>query len=156
MKKPTTKMRNLPIPELTEDELVLEKDYRRGGEYISRSAIIAYVENDEPIPNELKNILYGLLEGDFKRKKKSVTASSWRIIVMEITWLRLGINPWETDEPDLVEGEDIDHLHSETMTISEAVEIVADRHSSNIETVTSVYNRSKYKPLKDAITESLR
>ena len=116
---------------LNSEEKLLEQNFLQDSGYIARSAIWAYVENDSPIPNELKSILFDILQTDFKGKKVSETEFFWLDIVKEILFLIKG--------------------SSDRVSVNDAINEIANKHNLNPNTVERRYKKSEYRYLKDAM-----
>lgn len=128
---------------MTADEQVMYRDYLMDSGQIARQAIRAYVENDEPIPNELKPILYEILQQNFKGKRRAKKAAYWKNIVKEVVFLTEGI--YLSKEGDIEQNDEF------AKTRDKAIEQVANLHGLTVETVERRYRSSCYRPLKDAL-----
>lgn len=128
---------------LSENELVMQQDYLNDGGYLAREAIRAHVENNEPIPNELKSILFDLLDQNFKGKSKSLTVAYWDLIVKEVIFKTQGIY--------ISENGDIEHDESLAMTRDDAIEQVAKEQGIEADTVARNYQSGKYRKIKDLL-----
>jgi len=145
MKKVDYVMQKKPIT-LTENEKIMESDIHKLGGSSVRNMIWAYVEEDKPIPNELKSSLLEILQKDFKNKSKEATSAKWDILVKEVVYLTLGIS--------MADNGDIDIDEAAAMTRDDAIEHVANDYDGvNFGGLERVYNSSKYRWLKDMINE---
>ena len=123
--------------QLTADEKQQHEQYLNADELTRRQAIWRYVEEDLPIPNELKPILLALLESDFTGKPKLTNDQFWRILVKEIEFLKKGIQ--------------IDDIPKPTLSQNEAIEATANKYGIEFETLERRYKDGKYRKLKEAI-----
>ena len=113
-------------PELTDDEMLQQSNFLQDNGYIARVAIAEYVENDEPIPNELKAILYNILQIDYKGKPKDETNASNLNLVKEVIFL----------------------IRLENMQVCEAINQVAINHNRDVSSLKRMYESSEFKDLK--------
>jgi hypothetical protein len=127
---------------LTNEELVMQQDFLNDGGHSAREAIRAYVESNEPIPNELKSILFDILDQDFKGKSKSKTAAFWHLIIKEVIFKIKGI--YISENGDVVLDETM------AMKRVDAIAQVAEEHFLDQDTVERNYKSGKYRRIKDA------
>ena len=114
---------------LSDEEHLHLLDFRQDDGTLARYAIWAYVEEDIPIPNELKPILLEILQQDYKGKSKAVTAANWVIRVKEVAFA----------------------IRDLGLTQERAIDKIAAEHNLNFETLERNYKDSKYKHIKDPI-----
>lgn len=119
-----------PITQDDRDRLH-QKDFEnlRDGGATARMAIWAYVENDEPIPNELKPILQEILLEDFTGKNQYQTKSKWLTLVKEVAF----------------------QIQKSGDTIENAVTTIANHNNVHIDTLLKEYKSKKFRKLKDEI-----
>lgn len=122
------KMQKKPLI-LSNNEHLQMLDFRQDDGADARYAIWAYVEEDIPIPNELKPILLELLQQNYKGKSKAVTAANWTIRIREVAFA----------------------IRQFSLTQEKAIEKVAAEHNLHFETLERNYKDTKYKRIKDPI-----
>jgi len=116
-------------PTLTNDEILEQSNYLQDNGFIAREAIASYVEGNIPIPNELKTILYNILNIDYKGKKPDQTQASNLNLVKEIIFL----------------------IQEDNEKVCDAISKVAQKYNRQIESVKRIYEDAKYKKLKTII-----
>lgn len=120
-----------PISQDDRDRLH-QKDFENlnDGGYTARLAIWAYVEIDEPIPNELKSFLREILLEKFPSKKPNDTKNKWTTLVKEVAF----------------------HILQTGDTRDVAIVKVAALHDGiNEDTLKGKYQKGKYRKIKDEI-----
>ncbi len=122
------------MSDLSEDEMVLQEDFMKDKGYIARQAIRLYVENDEPIPNELKQILYRILEMDYAGKGPKETEAFWRNLIIQVAFL----------------------IRETGASVLDAIGIIAEENNINDTTLLGNYKKKKYRWLKDAILKGVQ
>ena len=137
-------MQKKPIV-LSDDELILKADFSGASNAnLVRHAIWEYVENDQPIPNELKGFLLEILQQDFKGKSISITQEFWDIKVKEVIFLMEGIYP--TNDPNH------DSEIKDPMPKEKALIKVSSDSGLGFSTLERRFDDGKYKPIKDIIS----
>jgi hypothetical protein len=124
LKDDNTKWQRKPI-DLTPDEVIMQNDFARSP-LAARKAIWGYVEENIPIPNELKLILLAILQEPFKGKSTAVNSRYWNRLVKEVIWMAA----------------------EEGITQTEAIERVAASHGEKLDTLTRRYNDGSFKQLR--------
>jgi len=115
--------------QLSDNELIIQQDYLKDQGYIARQAIKAYVEQDEPIPNELKAILFKILDQDYPKKKTKETEAFWRTKITEVCFL----------------------IKYDELTTNIAIQRVAFDNDIESSTLERRYKDGKYRRIKDTI-----
>jgi len=133
-------IKNVKPIKLTDDELWMYSDYSKSDKRIARSEIWRCVENDQPIPNELKPILLEVLQTKYPKMGNVVTAKKWRVRVSEVIYLTRGIK--QTGYPDV----------SGKLTRTAAIKLVATKHILDPNTLT----RELVKPIHIGLIESIK
>ena len=82
MKKDIKGWEGLPI-KLDDTEYLLAHHALRSP-LMARKTIWAYVVNDQPVPQELKPLLFSILSSDYVGKNKQLTKQYWDIVTHEI------------------------------------------------------------------------
>jgi len=128
-------IKNVKPIKLTDDELRMYSDYSKSDARIARNEIWKCVENDQPIPHELKPILLELLQAPYKGMTKPAKATQWRARVSEVTYLTQGIE--QSDYANV----------SATLTRKEAITLVAQKNILNEETLVRELVKPKHRDL---------
>ena len=130
---------------LSQTEKVLESDILKLGGSKVRNMIWSFVQNDQPIPNELKPSLLAILNEEFKGVSTEITAAKRRILVMEVVFSTLGVY---TDVNNAVVQD-----KEKCMTRDDAIVQVANLHGVTVDRLEREYKSSKYRKLKDALKQ---
>ncbi|SMR77649.1 hypothetical protein [Marinobacterium sediminicola] len=117
---------------LTTNEQILHNDFAQNP-LSARHAIWAYVEQDIPIPNELKPILLEVLQEPFKGKSTAITKRYWTLLIQEVIFM----------------------VAEEGINQTDAIERVAERHGVKVDTLTRRYNDGNFRNLRSAMIQHL-
>tara|TARA_B110000091_G_C13671716_1_gene414036 strand:+ start:127 stop:537 length:411 start_codon:yes stop_codon:yes gene_type:complete len=118
---------------LTRDEAIIHDDFTKSP-LTARQAIWAYVEEDIPIPNELKPILLNILQEPFKGEPTAVKRRYWTLLVTEVIFMAT----------------------EEGITQTEAIERVAVLYDEKVDTLTRRYNDGNFRSLRSNMLKRLR
>lgn len=117
---------------LTPNEAIIHNDFAKSP-LTARQAIWAYVEEDIPIPNELKPILLNILQEPFKGKPTAVNRRYWTLLVTEVIFMAT----------------------EEGITQTEAIERVAVLYDEKVDTLTRRYNDGSFRSLRSNMLKHL-